>query len=184
MGSAFSPIAAATAEENGEHHDLQDFVARHRINDAGRHRVRDKYLQREGLRLNGRDRSGIVGDEINPRPRLEQINDHQPQRNRQQRGANKQEKVFENIRPSVLASPILAMPTTSVDITSGAIIIFTMRKNIVVKIEISCAYDFAVSADAILLIATPAIMPSIRPNMIILVKLIFSCLLHRIEVSR
>ena len=57
--------------------------------------------------------------------------------------------------------------------TSGAIIIFTIRKNIVVKIEISCEYDFAVSADAILLMTTPAIMPSIKPNMIIFVKLIF-----------
>ena len=82
-------------------------------------------------------------------------------------------KVLENIRPSVLASPILAIPTTNVEITRGAIIIFTMRKNMVVKIEMSWAYDFAVSADAILLMATPAIMPSIRPNMIILVKLIF-----------
>ncbi|MNN76253.1 hypothetical protein D3C81_1926170 [compost metagenome] len=48
-------------------------------------------------------------------------------------------KVLENIRPSVLASPILAIPTTSVEITNGAIIIFTIRKNIVVKIEISAA---------------------------------------------
>jgi hypothetical protein len=43
----------------------------------------------------------------------------------------------------------------------------------VVKMEISPAYDFAASADAILLMATPAIIPNIRPSMIIFVKLIF-----------
>src|SRR5699024_11175372 len=58
--------------------------------------------------------------------------------------------VLVNMRPNVFASPILAMPTTSVEITRGAMIILIIRKNIVVNIEISCEYTLAVSGDAVL----------------------------------
>ena len=47
--------------------------------------------------------------------------------------------VLEKIRPRALASPILAIPTTRVETTNGAIIIFISRKKIVVNIDISCA---------------------------------------------
>ena len=95
----FADRRQAAAEENREHHDLQNFVARHRINDAGGYRVRDKHFQGEGLGLNGGHGSGIVGDKVDARAWLEQIDDHQTQRNRQQRGANKQEKGFREYAP-------------------------------------------------------------------------------------
>ena len=84
----------AAAEENREHHDLQDLVAGHSINDAGRYRVRDKHFQRERLGLNGRNGPGVMGDKVNACARLEDIDDNQPQRDRQQRGTNKKEKGF------------------------------------------------------------------------------------------
>jgi len=49
----------------------------------------------------------------------------------------KRDRVLEKIRPSVLASPIFAIPTTSVEIINGAIIIFIRRRNIAVRMDIS-----------------------------------------------
>jgi hypothetical protein len=45
--------------------------------------------------------------------------------------------VLEKTRPKVLASPIFAIPTTSVEMINGAIIILIKRRKISVKIEIS-----------------------------------------------
>ena len=74
------------SEEDREHHDLQDLVARHGIDDARRNGVCDEALQRQRVGLHVRGRVSIRQGKLHRLAGFEQLHQHQPERERDQRG--------------------------------------------------------------------------------------------------
>ena len=85
------------------------------------------------------------------------------------------------IRPTALKSPSLAMPTTSVQNTSGPTIILIKRKNI---LEITCtllAISWLTSGDKVRNKYSPRASPKTNPMIIFCVKLNF--IVMRVDVG-
>ncbi len=76
------------ADEDREDDDLQDLVLGHGVEDRGRHKMGDEAMQREGVRRSRR-RAGRHGfRQMHVRARLQQLNHHQTQHQRHDRGAD------------------------------------------------------------------------------------------------
>ena len=117
------------AEEQREHDDLQDLVARHRIDDAGRNRVRDEACQRQRVALHaGCGAASGIGSCM-ALPGSNSCTSIRPSVSETSEAKMNQPSDLPPTRPTVAMSPILAMPTTSVENTSGAMIILIRRRN-------------------------------------------------------
>ncbi|MNJ31665.1 hypothetical protein D3C77_263090 [compost metagenome] len=76
------------ADEDREDHDLQDFIARHGVEDRRRHQVGDEAVQREGVRRRRRPGGGDRLGQMHPRAGLQQLHQNQTQHQRHHRGAD------------------------------------------------------------------------------------------------
>ena len=77
---------AGDAEEDREHHDLQDFVVHHRADRGVGEDVLDEAIQRHRMRI---DAGADAGDRlVDADTGFEQVDQDQPERQRHQRGAD------------------------------------------------------------------------------------------------
>ena len=136
------PAPPCRTEEQREHDDLQNLVARHRVDDAGRNGVRDEGLQRQSVRLHGPRRRPLpAAVSCIALPGSSQVASISPSVREMTDAKMNQPSALPPIRPTVAISPIFAMPTTSVENTSGAMIILISRRKMVGRSE-------AISANA------------------------------------
>ena len=92
-----------------------------------RHQVRDELLHRERCDLEVGRRARVRQRQVEAVARPEQVDQDHAQQQRDQRGADEPGDRLEPTRPIALVSPMFAMPTTSVENTSGAMIILIRR---------------------------------------------------------
>jgi hypothetical protein len=76
------------ADEQREDDDLEDLVLGHGVDDGGRHQVGDEALQGEGLGAGGRRGGRRRGLHVQARSWLQQVDHHQPDQQRDDRGAD------------------------------------------------------------------------------------------------
>ncbi len=98
VGDTFDPLGQECAllpegrqrhaEEDREHHDLQDLVVGHRLHRALGHEVGDELLQGERGRLEAGARARVREREVQVVTGLEQVHQHQAQQQRAERGAD------------------------------------------------------------------------------------------------
>jgi hypothetical protein len=123
------------AEEHREDDDLQDLVVGHRLGDRLGNEVADEVLERE---LGGGEirRGADVGKrQADVDSRLEQVGEKEPEQSETSDAVMNQPSALPKTRPTEAASPMCAMPTTSVENTSGAMIILMRRRNTSETIE-------------------------------------------------
>jgi hypothetical protein len=76
--------------------------------------------------------------------------------------------VLPPIRPTALMSPNFATPTTNVENTNGAMIIFTSRRNMSVRIEMLSANFWIVASPFVPFpVERPIIYPAVLPRAIL-----------------
>src|SRR6266480_2012340 len=141
----FTERGRSDAKEHREDDDLQNLVGRHRFDGRARHEVRDEILERERADLEARRRADVRDRQPGVVAGSQNV-DHQEAK--EQRSERRRDETspsfFSPMRPIDAVSPICATPTTSVENTSGAMIILISRRKMSVMSEMYPETVFAV----------------------------------------
>ena len=120
------------ADEAREHHDLQDLVVGHRLDDRARHQVGDEVGERAGRAAVGASPDCATEETPGPTPGWSTCTMTRPSVSETSEAKMNQPMALAPTRPTAAASSMCAMPATRVENTSGAMIILIRRRKMVV----------------------------------------------------